>query len=131
MQEKLTPEQIAEDPAASLWIKDALKTALERDPVDAANDAEVLAAVLKDRCDEIQRDYNPRTILMQMAADRLVDEYPNSGLAKAAKICADASAIILAPPKFIEYPNGNQLCPRCVSRVDEYGFCRCPEDESV
>jgi hypothetical protein len=41
--------QIIADPAASEWLKAALHTALSRDPVDAANDAEVLAKVL-DRC---------------------------------------------------------------------------------
>lgn len=35
------------DPAASYWIKDALRSALTRDPVDAVNDAEVLAKILK------------------------------------------------------------------------------------
>lgn len=43
-------EQILHDPAASFWIKKALQTALDRDPVDAANDAEVLAEVLSGRC---------------------------------------------------------------------------------
>lgn len=42
--------QILRDPAASFWIKQALQTALDRDPVDAANDAEVLAEVLSQRC---------------------------------------------------------------------------------
>lgn len=37
------------DPAASDWLRDALRTAMERDPVDAANDAEVLARLLEDR----------------------------------------------------------------------------------
>lgn len=34
------------DGAASFWLKSALQTALERDPVDALNDALVLAAIL-------------------------------------------------------------------------------------
>lgn len=45
-----TIEQILADPAASDWLKAALYTALSRDPVDAANDAEVLAKVLDHRC---------------------------------------------------------------------------------
>jgi len=45
-----TIEQILADPAASDWLKDALYSALSRDPVDAANDAEVLAKVLDHRC---------------------------------------------------------------------------------
>jgi len=48
---KPTVESIILDPSSSYWIKDALDSALARDPVDAANDAEVLAAVLKDECD--------------------------------------------------------------------------------
>lgn len=43
-------EQILADPAASDWLKAALHTALSRDPVDAANDAEVLARVLDHWC---------------------------------------------------------------------------------
>lgn len=34
------------DPCASDWLKQALRTALDRDPVDAANDAEALASML-------------------------------------------------------------------------------------
>ena len=44
---------ILADPAASNWIKVALVSALDRDPVDAANDAEVLARVLASRCQRI------------------------------------------------------------------------------
>jgi hypothetical protein len=42
-------EEILDDPAASDWLKEALRTALERDPVDALNDALVLAGVLEAR----------------------------------------------------------------------------------
>jgi hypothetical protein len=42
-------EQVIRDPSASRWLKTALRTALERDPVDAVNDAFVLTAVLKHR----------------------------------------------------------------------------------
>jgi hypothetical protein len=35
------------DPASSSWLKSALQAALERDPVDALNDALVLAATLE------------------------------------------------------------------------------------
>jgi len=41
------------DPAASYWLKNSLRSALSRDPVDAANDAEVLARLLSERCQEI------------------------------------------------------------------------------
>jgi len=33
-------------PDVSFWLKDALRSAIKRDPIDAANDAELLAAVL-------------------------------------------------------------------------------------
>lgn len=42
--------EILADPAASSWLKNALREALSRDPVDAANDAEVLAKLLDRRC---------------------------------------------------------------------------------
>lgn len=45
-----TIEQILADPAASDWLRAALHWALSRDPVDAANDAEVLAKVLDRWC---------------------------------------------------------------------------------
>lgn len=45
-----TIDEILADPASSLWLKAALRSALSRDPVDAANDAEVLARVLNDHC---------------------------------------------------------------------------------
>ena len=40
------------DPATSYWLKSAIEAALERDPVDALNDALVLAAVLDGRLRE-------------------------------------------------------------------------------
>lgn len=43
-------QQVLLDPAASFWLKNALRSALERDPVDAANDAEVFAQLLDRRC---------------------------------------------------------------------------------
>ena len=49
----ISPEAILTDPTSSYWIKDALRAALERDPVDAANDAEILALVLDQRCTDI------------------------------------------------------------------------------
>jgi hypothetical protein len=46
---RCTPEDVLRDPAASLWLKDTLRSALTRDPVDAANDAELLAHLLEER----------------------------------------------------------------------------------
>lgn len=48
-----TLEEVLRDPAASFWLKDTLRTALARDPVDAANDAEILAKLLDRRCHEV------------------------------------------------------------------------------
>ena len=46
-------EEILRDPTASSWLKYALCSALRRDPVDAANDAEILAQLLARLCHEI------------------------------------------------------------------------------
>jgi hypothetical protein len=46
-------EDILVDNAASFWIKEALRSAVERDCVDAATDAKVLAKLLCDRQDAI------------------------------------------------------------------------------
>ena len=53
MSQQLEIAQVLADPAASFWLKDALRSALTRDPVDAANDAAVLAQLLHQRCQEI------------------------------------------------------------------------------
>ena len=42
-------EEVTSDESASDWLKAALRTALERDPVDALNDALALAAALEGR----------------------------------------------------------------------------------
>jgi hypothetical protein len=44
-----TVEEVIRDEAASDWLKTALRAALERDPVDALNDALALAAALEGR----------------------------------------------------------------------------------
>lgn len=46
-------EVVLQDPAESFWLKAAVRSALDRDPVDAANDAEILAQLLDRRCQEI------------------------------------------------------------------------------
>jgi hypothetical protein len=46
-------DEVLRDMGASDWIKEALEKALDRDPMDAANDAEMLAKVLDRRCKEI------------------------------------------------------------------------------
>jgi hypothetical protein len=47
-------DAILNNPSASLWLKDALRSALQRDPVDAARDAELLAVVLISRCPAVR-----------------------------------------------------------------------------
>jgi hypothetical protein len=44
---------ILKGPGTSDWLKNALTEALYRDPVDAVNDAELLAMVLGHRADQI------------------------------------------------------------------------------
>ena len=46
--ERVIPEvdEIRSDPSASYWLVESLDAALKRDPVDAVNDAEILADVL-------------------------------------------------------------------------------------
>jgi hypothetical protein len=46
-------DAILADPAASFWLKAALRSALSRDPVDAAHDSEILARLLDRKCREI------------------------------------------------------------------------------
>jgi hypothetical protein len=46
-------DEVLADPAASIWLKMALRSALCRDPVDAAYDSEILAKLLGQRCDAI------------------------------------------------------------------------------
>jgi hypothetical protein len=41
-----TPQEIATDRCASYWLKNAVATALDRDPLDALRDAEILMLVL-------------------------------------------------------------------------------------
>ena len=40
---------VLSEPSTSYWLRDALRAAMVRDPVDAANDAEVLARLLDER----------------------------------------------------------------------------------
>ena len=46
-------DEVLVDPAASLWLKSALRSALSRDPVDAANDSQILTQLLGLRCDRL------------------------------------------------------------------------------
>lgn len=44
---------LLQDASLSYWLRDALTSALDRDPVDAAADAGLLSAILDRRADEI------------------------------------------------------------------------------
>ena len=41
--------EILEDPGVSYWLKDAIKTAYERDPIEALHDARWLLEMLGER----------------------------------------------------------------------------------
>lgn len=47
-----TADHVFRDASASEWLKSALQSALDRDPVDALNDALLLASVLEERLRE-------------------------------------------------------------------------------
>lgn len=49
----MTCEGVLSSPEASYWIKNALSEAIKRDPIDAANDAEFLAQLLRARMFEV------------------------------------------------------------------------------
>ena len=46
---------VMECASSSLWLRDALTSALKRDSVDATNDAERLSELLSRRCDWLWR----------------------------------------------------------------------------
>jgi len=46
--------EVLADPATSYWLRDALKSAFQRDPVDALADAELLTALLSQRLAVLQ-----------------------------------------------------------------------------
>jgi hypothetical protein len=51
--------EILEDPGVSYWLKDAIKTAYERDPVDALHDARRLLKMLAERYTQIVNRVDP------------------------------------------------------------------------
>jgi hypothetical protein len=50
------------DPAASYWLKENILSALKRDPVDAAKDAEVLSLLLASRSSAMLRGDRVRAL---------------------------------------------------------------------
>jgi hypothetical protein len=53
-------EAILADYSASFWIKNALQSALERDSVDALNDAETLVSALRENLHGVQCGFDER-----------------------------------------------------------------------
>jgi hypothetical protein len=51
--------EILEDPGVSYWLKEAIKTAYERDPVDALHDARRLLKMLAERYTRIVNRVDP------------------------------------------------------------------------
>jgi hypothetical protein len=62
-------DDVLNDPTISDWLKWALRSALHRDPLDAANDAELLFWALSTRLGE----------MFEQAADHAPPEYANNG----------------------------------------------------
>ncbi|MDP2368790.1 hypothetical protein [Rhodoferax sp.] len=58
---------MANDPAHSNWFSHALREALKRDPVDAANDAGLLAIVLDKRASELLANASAQAVIRQVA----------------------------------------------------------------
>ena len=53
-----TIEEVINDPTASNWLRESLAKAVERDIVDAVNDAELLSKLLSKRsAEESEREY--------------------------------------------------------------------------
>lgn len=48
--------EILNEPSTSFWLKNAIRTSFERDPVDAVRDVTILATVLTERCNKILND---------------------------------------------------------------------------
>ena len=59
--------EMANDPSLSHWFKTSLIEALNRDPVDAANDAGMLAIVLDKRAAELVASASARAVIEQAA----------------------------------------------------------------
>jgi hypothetical protein len=63
--------KIMNDYAATFWLKRTLASALERDPVDALADAEVLARALREHCDNVLQ----RAMIEAVSPDRVVSQH--------------------------------------------------------
>ena len=52
-------DDVLNDPTISDWLKWALRSALNRDPLDVTNDAEILFLILSQRLCELFANYQP------------------------------------------------------------------------
>jgi hypothetical protein len=59
MTEKII-DDVLNDPTISNWLKLALGSALNRDPLDATNDAEILFFILSTRLGELFAEHTPQ-----------------------------------------------------------------------
>lgn len=59
--DKLKLSDVLLSPESSFWIKDAIRALEKRDPVDAANDARLLARLFSDRVEEILKTQRGRS----------------------------------------------------------------------
>ena len=67
--------QILAGPGTSNWMKVALSTAINRDPVDALNDAELLAIVLRLRAEQVRA-----AALAEIETNRVIQRARYDGL---------------------------------------------------
>lgn len=58
----LPPAEYLNDPSISEWLKQALRGAMQRDPVEAANDADLLRAILFRRALQVEPPDAPKRI---------------------------------------------------------------------
>ena len=67
--------RILAGPGTSNWMKVALSTAINRDPVDALNDAELLVIVLRHRSEQIHA-----AALAEIETNRAIQRAKHDGL---------------------------------------------------
>jgi hypothetical protein len=66
-------EQALADPATSAWLKTALRRALVRPPIAAADDAVLLATLLRDRADQTLSQH-----LAELLQERVAERFRES-----------------------------------------------------
>jgi hypothetical protein len=85
-------DDILKDPATSYWLKESLTTALQRDPVDASEDADLLAEVLDEQAKDVtqqQSSTEPAIELFFANEDRVIHTS-----ARAKEFIAQCAALI-------------------------------------